>query len=227
MGAEALVVSGLEHETEMLTVAQARKVPVLCTSIFDAGAPLPTIGYDNYALGRQAAEYLSGLGHRRIAVFHGGTTDNDRTQLRIDGIRVALTDADNIRFCEVPLSVTGGADATRAVFSGTAPPTAILCLSDVLALGVMFEAQRLQKSIPQDLSVMGFDDLEWASAAHPPLTTIQLPVTEMGHATADGLIDCLEGKHVLTSKLLDGKIIERQSTAALKLTPVHTQQTKP
>lgn len=214
MGAEALVVSGLDHDAEMLSVAAARKVPVLCTSIYQPDAPLPTIGYDNYALGRQAAAYLRGLGHRRIAVLHGGTDDNDRTQLRLDGIRSVLSEDQRARYSQVPLSVTGGAAATREIFSDTAapPPSAILCLSDVLALGVMFEAQRLDLTIPDDLSVMGFDDLEWARAAHPPLTTIQLPVAEMGHATAAALIDCLDNKAGLAPKLLGGNIIQREST---------------
>ena len=131
------------------------------------------IGYDNESLGRQAATFLAELGHRHIGLIHGPTPNNDRTRLRIAGVRSVYADA---VLCEAPLSVEGGVEACRTLMSGAHPPSAILCLSDVLALGVLFEAPKMGISIPDQLSVMGFDDLEWARVSNPPLTTISLPV---------------------------------------------------
>jgi LacI family transcriptional regulator, galactose operon repressor len=212
MGAEALVVSGLEHDAEMLSVAAARKVPIVCTDIHKPDAPLPTIGYDNYGLGRQAAQYLRDLGHKRIAVLHGGSATNDRTRLRIKGVRSVFDLKMAPLFIETPLSVTGGVEAMRKLFSSIPVPSAILCLSDVLALGVFLEAQRLKLDIPSEISIMGFDDLEWARAVYPAMTTIRLPVAEMGRATAEALIGYLDNKAELVSQLLDGDLMVRDST---------------
>lgn len=213
MGAEALVVSGLDHDDDFLSMARARNVPVLCTSIYQEDAHLPTIGYDNYGLGRQAAGYLTELGHTRIAVLHGGLPDNDRTQLRIGGVKSVLDHFDETLFLYTPLSVTGGADSARQIFKLNPRPTAVLCLSDVIALGVLFEAQRQNIGVPGELSVMGFDNLEWAREAYPPLTTIRLPVTQMGKTTAQALIGFLDKGIPLMPQLLEGNLIIRGSTS--------------
>lgn len=217
MGAEALIVSGLAHDQELLDGAAARGVPVLCTSIYNAEAELPTIGYDNYGLGVQAAGFLRNLGHQKIGVIFNDPRENDRTTLRLEGVQSVLGNGDNTAYTVAQFSVNGGGIAARQLFEETGlQPTAILCLSDVLALGVLFEAQRLHLNIPLDLSLMGFDDLEWSSATSPPLTTIQLPVIEMGKTTAEVLIDHLENGTHLTSRLMDSSaLIVRGSTRKL------------
>lgn len=213
MGAEALVVSGLDHDADLLNTAAARKVPILSTSIYKSNATLPTIGYDNYELGRQAMQFLCDLGHKNIAVIHGSTVTNDRTQLRIEGIRSGIKKGTETIFFEAPFSITGGSSATRQLFKAHRSLSAILCVSDVLAMGVLFEAQRLKWNIPGDISVMGFDDLEWACLAQPPLTTIRLPVADMGRCAAEALINNLDNRTELVSKLLDGDLIVRESTS--------------
>ena len=212
MGAEGLIVSGLQHQDELLRYIKSRGIPTVATSIFANRGALPSIGYDNRALGRMAAEYLAGLGHRRIGLVHGPVGDNDRTRLRIAGVLDRIEDAVT---AEVPLTVSGGVEATRKLLAGERPPSAILCLSDVLALGVLFEAPRLGASIPQDLSVMGFDDLDWAASANPPLTTIALPVDEMGRQSANAIVERLEHDKPIRGRRLDGLIVERESTRSI------------
>lgn len=213
MGAEALILSGLEHDPALLQTLDRRNVPLVCTSIFDAQAELCTIGYDNRDLGAAAARYLTELGHRRIGVVHGPLASNDRTRLRRDGIRSVLP-AESV-FLETALSVRGGSQAAANLLGRDDPPTAILCLSDVLALGVLFETSRRGLAIPGDVSVMGFDDLDWAAIANPPLTTIHLPVARMGRAAARAVVEYLEQAQPLTPVRLEGEIIERGSTAPL------------
>ena len=212
MGAEGLIVSGLQHEDELIRYIKSRGIPTVATSIFANRGALPSIGYDNRALGQMAAEYLAGLGHRRIGLVHGPIADNDRTRLRIEGVKDIIEDALTV---EVELTVSGGVAATATLLGGENPPSAIICLSDVLALGVLFEAPRLGASIPADLSVMGFDDLDWAACANPPLTTIALPVDEMGRQSASAIVEHLEQQKPIRSKRLDGRIVERQSTQAI------------
>ena len=212
MGAEGLIVSGLQHNDSFFEFLDTHQIPAIATSIYREQASLPTIGYDNEALGHQAATYLAGLRHRNIGLIHGPTPNNDRTRLRIAGVQSVYPDA---RLCEVPLTVEGGVEACKSLLSGDQPPSAILCLSDVLALGVLFEAPRMGVSIPDQLSVMGFDDLEWASVSNPPLTTISLPVVAMGQDSATALIRKLEDGTNIQSQCLTSSIIERRSTRKL------------
>ena len=217
MGAEGIVVSGLDHHAGLLAMCAQRRIPLLCTSIFaPESAHPPTIGYDNFSLAATAAGYLKGLGHDRIGVVHGPRHNNDRTRLRIEGIRSVLPD---VLLVECGMSVEGGSGALARLDRDGALPTAVLCLSDVLAQGVYFEALRRGFRIPGTLSIMGFDDLDWARWMSPPLTTMHLPVDEMGHETAAALVRHLEDGAPLVSRKLEGQVVERDSTARVGGTP--------
>lgn len=213
LGAEALILSGLDHQQELLALIAARSIPTVCTSIYDQAAPLPTIGYDNEQLGRDAITYLQDLGHRRIAVIHGPLTNNDRTQLRRRGIETAHREGTVIDFHETNLDVAGGSRTAFDILGRTTKPTAILCASDVLALGVLFEAARQGIDVPDSLSVMGFDDLDWAEHSQPPLTTIRLPTIEMGKETARSIVSHLDQGSELAGRKLDAQMVTRRSTA--------------
>ncbi len=212
MGAEALVVSGTEHQPGLLETASRRGVPVVCTSVYDAHCPLPTIGYDNRALAAEALGHLCGLGHRRLAVLHGPRANNDRTRLRLAGAHDALPAGAELIEVESELNVAAGAAALARALAMPHRPSALLCLSDVLAMGVVFEATRLGLAVPGELSVMGFDDLDWAPTIEPPLTTMHLPVDEMGAAVADALVACLDERHDLRHACLPGRLVVRAST---------------
>lgn len=213
LGAEGLIVSGAAHQDDLLSLIAQRRTPTVCTSIYDPGAPLPTIGYDNRALAGMAVAHLQSLGHHHIAVVHGPAGQNDRTALRLAGARAAAEPETRIETVETSLDVAGGAGAMRMLAGRGGQATAILCLSDVLALGVGFELNRQGVIIPDDVSVMGFDDLDWAEHAAPALTTIGLPVVEMGRRTAAAMIACLDEGIEITSQRLDAGLIARASTA--------------
>ena len=212
MGAEALIVSGLQHNQSLLQLIQSRGVPVIATSIYDEQSTIPTIGYDNRALGVLAAEYLHKKNHKSIGVIHGPLVNNDRTRLRLAGVRNVYPDESCVISRQCALSVSEAVTAANQLLTSPRRPTAILCLSDVLALGVLFEAPRLGLAIPNDVAVMGFDNLEWAECSSPSLTTIDLPVAKMGRQTAVSLVEHLENASPLLSEKLDSHIIERQST---------------
>lgn len=216
MGAEGLIVSGLKHTPTLLSLCAARNVPLVCTSIYDGSSALCTIGYDNRELAQLACRYLFDLGHENIVVIHGPVANNDRTRLRIQGVSDVYADRTRVQFVERSLSVSGGTEAAQSIFGLPTVPSAILCLSDVLALGVMFEASRQAVRIPDDLSVMGFDDLDWARLAEPPLTVIRLPVTQMGIAAANAMSALLDQLEPLQSRKLLGQLIVRGSTAAVR-----------
>ena len=150
--------------------------------------PVLSVGVTNWEGGRSAAEHLLELGHRSFGIIGGGR-DHLYNTARIDGFRSAVRDA-GANEPEVVFADWSRELATQRaleLLSGDARPSAIFACSDVMALGVYDAARSLGLSIPDDLSVVGFDDgpeSEWAS---PAITTVRQPVVEMG-AEAVGLL---------------------------------------
>lgn len=211
MGAEALIVSGEERHSDFEGLIKRRRVPVVITSFFGEKTHYPSIGYDNAAISKIGLDHLWDKGHKKIAVIHGPTEHNDRTRERLAGIR-ADDRFEHVSYHEVDLSFGGGCQAVTEILTLEERPSAIFGLSDVLALGAMFELARENISIPSDMAVMGFDNLGWSSYSNPPLTSIELSVTEMGNEVADQIcMNLNEGKEI-TGRPLHGKLIERETT---------------
>lgn len=218
LGVEGLIISGKRHDSALDRLVERMGVPVLITSFYDEAAIYPTIGYDNAAIAGEALSFLQGLGHRRITVIHGDPALNDRVEARLEGLTANLAAGPapdtELSTISVDLSVAGGVAGARQVLKSETLPTAILCLSDVQALGVLFEMQRQGVRIPQDLSLMGFDNLEWAANSAPALTSIDLPAAAMGHAAAQAICDWADGGPAAQCQELTGELIVRGSTAA-------------
>ncbi len=116
------------------------------------------------------------------------------------------------RVVERPYRVVEGRLGLRALLASEPAVTAVICGNDVLAGGALIEAQAMGLSVPRDLSVAGFDDLDWAAQIPPGLTTLALPAKEIGHLAADYLIDALGGKSVPHAVEVEVKLILRGST---------------
>lgn len=213
MGAEGFILSGGDQNAELTEMFESRGIPYLLTSIWDPSHSVPTVGYDNFALARQAIGYLRDQGHAKLAVLHGPPSQSDRMVARIEGAKFETDTSLQVDFFEAPISVTGGKSVAQSVLDQGANYTAILCFSDVLALGTYFAAESLGLSIPGDISVMGFDNLDWSTEVIPPLTTVNLPARKMGRAAAKAMMDCLDDGSPLTSLEFEGTIIERGSVA--------------
>ena len=187
IGVEGLIVSGITRASGFDELVQRTSTPVISTSYFDPNSPVPTIGYDNEMSGRMAAEYLIGNGHRNIAVFHGPTSNNDRTRARLRGVESAA--GGRFQAVEMPLRVADAKRAVSRILDAATPPTAILALSDVLAHGALFGLQLAQVSVPQKVSIIGIDDLQLSAATVPGISTVHLPVRKMGQDAARALAD--------------------------------------
>lgn len=170
--------------------------------------------------GFAATAHLTELGHRRIG-FINGEPWMDASADRLKGHRQALATAD-IAFDErlirngdwLPLT---GYHHTLDLMAMDNPPTAIFCGNDLMAIGAMEALSELGRKVPDDISVMGYDDQELARYTHPPLSTLVLPNYEMGQRAAEALLDMtVHGKSIrpMTIKI-DGPIVRRGSTAAL------------
>ncbi|SLN69884.1 HTH-type transcriptional repressor CytR [Roseovarius albus] len=211
IGAEALIVSGVTHSPDFEKLIELTRLPVIATSCYDKNYHLPTIGYDNAGASRIALDFLLSAGHRKIAVVHGPVKDNDRTLARLSGLK-ALDQNHTLQTFETNISVQGGCDATQMLLAETTSFSVILCFSDVLALGVLFELQRNRIKVPDEMSLVGIDDLPSSSCTFPEITTVHLPVATMGETTGEAIVEWLDNHVAPKSKLLQAELIVRNST---------------
>jgi LacI family transcriptional regulator len=181
------------------------------------GNGVPSIGATNWAGGLSATEHLLALGHRRIATI-GGRKEMLCSQARIDGYRAALeragieVDRELIRFGD--FQHEGGFRCAQELLALPDPPTAIFAGSDQQAMGVYEAARQAGLRVPQDLSVVGFDDLPMCEWLSPPLTTVRQPLEEMGRVAARTLFLLLEEQRLVSPRMeLATELKVRHSTA--------------
>lgn len=204
-GADALLLIGYQRDPEIYRLLDAQGVPALLTWAFDAASPLPAIGFDNFTAMRQMAVNVIEMGHRRLALISADTTNNDRAQARRAGIERAMADAElnpkDLQFVQTAYGIDEGATAFETLMAGQ-PPTAILCGNDVLAVGALKRARDMGLSVPRDVSIVGFDDIELAQVAFPALTTVHVPHEEMGRRAGAALAQYLkDGKPIISTEL--------------------------
>jgi DNA-binding LacI/PurR family transcriptional regulator len=206
-----------------LTVAQqsrlaARVIPLVVLD--PTGEPLhqtPSVGATNWSGGLSATRHLIELGHRRIAMINGPVAW-PCCRARLGGYRAALEmagiDVDPALVRDSTLYVEGGLRDGTALLALPEPPTAIFTANDLQAHGVYEAARRASVHIPDELSVVGFDDLPFSRWAVPPMTTVRQPLTEMGAAATELLLTLAGGGQPRHTRLeLATELVVRESTA--------------
>ncbi len=192
------------------------RAPVVNGCEFDPTLGIPSVHIDNAAAARTAMEHLYALGHVRIAVV-GGPPDNPLHRQRMEGARAAARARGRLNLLTpVPgdFSVESG-HAAAMRFLGQAPaPTAAFCFSDQMALGALAACRDLGIRVPEDFSVVGFDDLASSRYLSPPLTTISQPMREIGVRAANLLLAIIQAVDVPHQQTLDFSLMLRGSTAA-------------
>jgi len=209
----------LSELTERQRADLARRgLPVVVVDGVSTPPPdVPSIGATNFAGGYAAAEHLIALGHRRLAAI-GGPEQLQCTRARIAGYRAALETAGLALDPHLVRYDTfyheGGLRAATALLAAQDPPTAILAGNDQQATGVYEAVRRAGRSIPDEVSVVGFDDLNFAEWTAPPLTTVRQPLFEMGVAAARTLLRIVNGERLESTRIeLATHLIVRGSTA--------------
>ncbi|PRY33242.1 LacI family DNA-binding transcriptional regulator [Pseudosporangium ferrugineum] len=179
------------------------------------GAPMdiPTIGATNWAGGLSATQHLTALGHRRIG-FIAGPKNLICSRARLDGYRTGLETVDESLIRQGDFLYESGFAGGRSLLDLPDPPTAIFASSDTMALGVYEAARHRGLRVPDDLSVIGFDDLPEARWASPPLTTVRQPLAEMGGLAARTALRMAQGDDIETPRVeLATELVVRDSTA--------------
>jgi DNA-binding LacI/PurR family transcriptional regulator len=230
---DGFVIYCLAEDDPLVDLALERRIPVVLVEQ-PPREGVPSVEMDDVGGARAAAEHLLGLGHERLGVVsfelgrdaRGGLADLERqreatyrpSRLRLEGYRAAVEEA-GLAWGEIPVyEATGNApeqgDIAAGVLLAREPsPTAILALSDQLALGVFEAAKKRGLSVPEDLSVVGFDDVPEASRTDPPLTTVYQPHVEKGLLAGRMLVAQLRGEEPQSPAPLPTRLVIRGSTA--------------
>ncbi|MFB7187157.1 LacI family DNA-binding transcriptional regulator [Streptomyces sp. NPDC056178] len=183
----------------------------------DPGDDVPSVGTTNWQGGLAATRHLTGLGHRRIGVI-SGPSRMMCSRARVDGYRAALETAglpiDPELIREGEFRHEAGYTAGLELLRLPDPPTALFAGDDLQALGVYEAARELGLRIPEDLSVVGFDDLPLTRWIGPPLTTVRQPLIEMAETAARLVLDLARGERPATTRVdLATRLVVRSSTA--------------
>ena len=211
-----LVLSGLDRAQQAQLTS--RDIPfVVMDPAGDPGQDVPAVGATNWHGGLAATRHLLELGHQRIGVI-AGPSRMMCSRARVDGYRAALETAgivfDPALVRDGDFHHEAGYAAGLELLRLPDRPTAVFTGNDLQALGLYEAARELGLRVPEDLSVVGFDDLPLARWVGPPLTTVRQPLTEMAEVAARMVIDLARGHRPNTLRVdLATTLVERSSTA--------------
>lgn len=218
--ADGMLLLGADLPFDVSKSEQKNLPPMVMACEYAPELELPTVHIDNLTSAFEAVNYLTQMGHKRIAQITG-PVGAVLCEFRQQGYQQALRRAGLTK--NPTYTVTGdfsfesGAKAVRQLMTLSAPPSAVFCHNDAMAIGAMQEAKRLGLQVPQDLSVVGFDDIQFAQYCDPPLTTICQPRYEIGRQTMLMMLELLKGRDVQAgSRLLDTHLVVRESVAPPK-----------
>ena len=206
--------------TEVLSAQSNRRIPIVvgCETIAPELSKFPSVHIDNLSAARDATNLLLSHGHTSIAMLVGPDSSL-LTRDRELGFRAAMSEAslpvDDDWVLDGQLTIAGARIATRALVATDKRPTAIFCANDEMAIGCIHEVKVAGLRVPEDISVMGFDDTRYAAVADPPLTTISQPAEQIGERVVYRLLDEISGTTPATSQpeILSHRLVVRQSVS--------------
>jgi DNA-binding LacI/PurR family transcriptional regulator len=213
----ALMTSELDRS--LIDELARREVSVVFLDLGEPGLHMSNLRV-NYEAGiEEAVCHLVALGHREIT-FVGGPAHLRSATRRLEAFRASMgrhLPGASARVLQGDFKLEGGKRAGREMLGAGEPPTAVVAANDLTALGVMAECRAAGLSIPRDISIIGFDDIAFASLAEPPLTTVCLPRGELGRRAVEALMMAAEqsgGRGVEVS--IPTYLVVRASTAAAR-----------
>lgn len=195
----------------------AKEYPVVQCSEFDPMYAIPHVCVDNYKATQDVMEYLLSLGHTRIGTI---SVENRfySTATRIRGYKDALEKAgiaveeDYIRYAQ-GYTFKMGFKSARSLLAQEKRPTALFCVSDMLALGAIAGAKEMGFRVPNDVTVVGFDDVEYTTMFHPYITTIVQPCYQIGYTAVELVCGLIQRQQVPNEVMLPHQLVVRESSA--------------
>jgi LacI family transcriptional regulator len=208
------------HDRHITGIRQPVHIPMVFAYATSDNAQACSVTYENERSAYEITRILIRARHRRIALVAGHAASLG-AQARLNGFRAAMDEAglyvpaEYIRWGD--WEYASGVKQCDALMALNTRPTAIFAMNDTMAAGCYRSIERQGLSIPADISVVGFDNREFARMINPPLTTIELPTPQIGNQAADLLIDRIEKRETAPAELvLPCRIIERESVRLLE-----------
>ena len=205
---------------DRVQVIRELEIPVVFTTVNAEAAALPrasSVAVDDRAMGRLVAEKLLSLGHRRIAVFGSNPVAGDSLAMRFQGLLDAYAEYgltyNRNDYRETRFSYDAGYETARAFFSENPEVTALFAMSDTVAVGAIRAARDLGLSVPEDISVVGFDGIDICRFTVPRLTTVEQPVDEIARRSVNLLLDMMEKNTVPRHILVNADFRLRESVS--------------
>lgn len=193
----------------------SRQFPIVLACEYLEGTDIPTVSIDNISSARKATEHLIGLGHRRIAHLTG-PMDVILSRDRLRGYYQALAqhdiDVDASLVQEGDFSFESGYNVTLKLLALEKPPTAIFAANDAMAIGAIKAVRHRGGRVPDDVAVVGFDDIQMASIFEPGVTTIAQPMFDIGKQAMKLLLQLIDGEEVERRQfVLPDRLVIRES----------------
>jgi len=215
---DGLIITTTNLKGEVLRSLVADNYPfVLLFSTIKSG-PISAVGIDNFRGGYLATSHLVALGHTRIGMVAGNFTMTDRSFHRWHGYQKCLRDNgipyDRELLVQTDYSLSAGRYSIKKLLGLPDPPTAVFCSNDYIALGAIKGAREMGLTLPEELSIVGFDDMQTASYIVPALTTIHQPAYQMGRRAAEVLLELMETPTKSVQDMMETTLVIRESTAA-------------
>lgn len=216
---DGALVDGLRLPPERMAGFVEDGFPIVCLDRDIDSSSIPLVQVDNRLGGRLATEHLLALGHTRIGHVTGASELRISAE-RLAGFREALASAgiavDAQLVAEGRFTEETGHDGALALLERRPDLTAVFAANDLSALGVLSALATRGRRVPEDVSVVGFDDLPLAAFTTPPLTTVHQPATEIGRRATEILLELTRGKRARTTRhLLEPRLVVRDSTGRL------------
>jgi len=215
---DGVVLMGVERDDPEVEKLVESRIPLIGVDIAVAGDRASWVSSDNVGGARLAVRHLHSLGHTRIATI-AGAQDTKPGVDRLLGYRAELHDLGLDRRAEYEqvgdFYVQSGEDAMRALLALPEPPTAVFAAADMMAVGAINAAQQSGARVPDDLAVVGFDDIQVAPLLNPALTTIRQDKIGLGLAAGRALVDQIENPEITVASLtLPVELVVRASCGA-------------
>jgi DNA-binding LacI/PurR family transcriptional regulator len=192
-----------------------QNIPIIFVDRYIDALQVDTVTVDNVTGAYNAVKHLIKLGHRRIGII-GGIKGIYTTDERFRGYEKALEESgieiDDQLVTYGNSKESGGAEGIRKLLALDNPPTAVFSTNNLMTLGCFEEMYRRNVNVPEDLAIVGFDDMSWASALNPPLTAVRQPGYELGSTAAELLLKRLKNPNRTVSNIeLRSKLVIRES----------------
>jgi LacI family transcriptional regulator len=216
---DGIIFTGATQNSPALQVAMKGQAPLVLINRYVDGVRCDTVTTDNINGGRAAAEHLLSLGHRSLGII-GAAPDLSTAREREQGFREVLK-AHGLDYWvdRGQPSFSLGWEAVHEIATLANPPSAVFCMNDITALGVLSGARRAGVTVPDDLSVLGFDDIDMAQWEAFNLTTVRQPIADMAQIAVRLLHDRIaDPQHKPRHRSLEARVILRDTTGPPRAT---------